>query len=80
MICLGYNKGACCNNENFLPGIRTIKQFYKNMMLRVKTPVIICTHCGWYTVDMNSQLDELVKRTKKEYDIRSKAKKSNSTP
>ena len=81
MICLGYNArtGVACNNENFLSGIRSVKQFYKNKMLRVKTPVMICTHCGWHTVGVD-QIDELRKRTKKEYDIRSKAKKSNSTP
>jgi len=78
MICLGYNRltNTACDNEYFLPGVRSVKQFYKNKMLRVKTPVMICTHCGWHTVGVD-QVDELRKRTKKEYDIQSKAKKSN---
>lgn len=97
MICLGHNKetGVNCDNENFLPGVRIVKQYYckepllkvvegnkiikrypKQLLLRVKTPVMICTHCGWYTVGQD-QIDELVRRTKKEYDLRTKAKKSN---
>lgn len=78
MICLGYNRGAACNNEYFLPGIRPVKQFYRGMMLRVKTSVMICTHCGWFTVGMD-QVAELRSKTKKEYDLQSKAKKSNGT-
>lgn len=68
MICLGYNVRTrlSCNNEYFLPGERPVKQFFKNVMLRVKTPVMICTHCGWHSVGVD-QVNELRKRTKVEY-------------
>ena len=79
MICLGYNlrTGIACDNENFLPGERKVSQYYKELYLKVLTPVMICTHCGWFTVGAD-QIGELRKRTLKEFnDIQSKAKKSN---
>ena len=78
MICLGYNKDAdaFCDSEQFLPGERVVSQYWRSKKLKVKAPMMICTRCGWFTVG-NNQIDELIRRTKKEYDIQSKAKKGN---
>ena len=73
MICLGYNKDAdaFCDSEQFLPGERVVSQYWRSKKLKVKAPVMICIHCGWFTIG-NDQTDELLKRTKIAYDKRLK--------
>lgn len=60
MICLN------CDNEGFSPGEAEVPQEFKGETLMVKTPVVICTNCGWHTVG-NDQIDELRRRTADAY-------------
>jgi len=70
ICCLGYNEdtGFACDGEgdDFAKGKKTISQIYKGNLLKVKTPVMICMKCGWFTVGID-QLDDLLKNTKKAY-------------
>ena len=50
----------------FIPDEKEIIQEYKGETFYVKTPVVVCSECGWTTVN-NDQADELIKRTKKFY-------------
>ena len=70
ICCLGYNEdtGFACDGEDndFVKGVKIITQIYEGTILKVKTPVMICTKCGWFTVGLD-QINDLMKNTRKAY-------------
>lgn len=62
MVCLR------CDSEQFDAGESDVTQEFKGKTLVVKTPVMICRNCGWYTIGFD-QIDELRKRTQRAYEI-----------
>lgn len=62
MICLR------CEKEEFYAAQRFVEQEYKQKSLHVETPVMVCAHCGWFTVSL-PQVDLLLARTKEVYNF-----------
>ncbi len=62
MICF-----RCQNETDFEVKEVDVEQEYKNTIVTVKTPLTICKCCGWQCLDLG-QLNELLKRTKAEFD------------
>jgi len=60
MICLE------CDHEAFTVGEAEVRQEFRGESLLVKTPVMVCSNCGWHTVG-NDQIDELRQRTADAY-------------
>jgi hypothetical protein len=61
MICL------VCDNEEFVLAPKSIiEQEFKGKTLKIVTPAMACSKCGWLTIDID-QADELCRRTKTAY-------------
>jgi len=55
-----------CSGEEFATQLGIIRQDFRGEALDVKTPVSVCTACGWQTL-AKGQTDELRKRTADAY-------------
>lgn len=60
MICLK------CDKDTFFTAPKLVEQEYKDRTFCVETPVKVCSHCGWFTVDLD-QADTLLQNTKDTY-------------
>jgi putative zinc finger/helix-turn-helix YgiT family protein len=64
MICLR------CDSEDFAEVHEAeIEQEFKGELLKVKSPALMCSMCGWVTVDP-AQVDELRRRTADAYRVK----------
>jgi ribosomal protein S27AE len=66
--CADYARGSgliClrCDGEHFTSGEREVIQEVHSKDYKVRTSVMVCDRCGWFTVGVG-QMDELLRKTK----------------
>ena len=62
MICLR------CDNETFKEEERDVEQELRGLTFYVKTDVMVCTKCGWFTCTLE-QAGMLREKAKKTFDL-----------